>query len=147
MVYRAPAWRVLTTALPSCTPLHQLELDQVGPLYECQQIRSYKSTAVILFTEKKSDTVSQCFSCSLFPSTSLHPPGVHPGHDGYRGHGRLPGALLLLGHQRDGRGALHRAGGDLPHEEEWGRGAVRCLEYDRGELIILSYHVSSSCVT
>ena len=62
MVYRAPAWRVLTTALPSCTPLHQLELDQVGPLYECQQIRSYKSTAVILFTEKKSDTVSECSS-------------------------------------------------------------------------------------
>ena len=59
VVYRAPAWRVLTTALPSCTPLHQLELDQVGPLYECQQIRSYKSTAVILFTEKKSEQVSE----------------------------------------------------------------------------------------
>ena len=58
VVYRAPGWRVLTTSLPTCTPLHHLELDKVGPLYECQQIRSYKSTAVILFTEKKSEQVS-----------------------------------------------------------------------------------------
>ena len=78
VVYRAPAWRVLTTALPSCTPLHQLELDQVGPLYECQQIRSYKSTAVILFTEKKSDTVSQCFLWSCKRSIGFHNHGEVP---------------------------------------------------------------------
>ena len=58
VVYRAPGWRVLLTSLPTCTPLHHLNLDQVGPLYECQQIRSYKSTAVILFTEKESNSVS-----------------------------------------------------------------------------------------
>ena len=77
-MYRAPAWRVLTTALPSCTPLHQLELDQVGPLYECQQIRSYKSTAVILFTEKKSDTVRQCFLLSCKRSIGFHNHGEGP---------------------------------------------------------------------
>ena len=55
VVYRAPGWKVLITSLPDCNPLHQLKLDQVGSLYECQQIRSYKSTAVILFTEKKSE--------------------------------------------------------------------------------------------
>lgn len=57
VVYRAPGWRVLTTALPSCSPLQHVTLDEVGPLYECQQIRSYKSTAVILFTEKKAEQV------------------------------------------------------------------------------------------
>jgi hypothetical protein len=29
----------------------------VSALYECQQIRSYKSTAVVLFTEKKAEQV------------------------------------------------------------------------------------------
>ena len=59
-VYRAPGWRVLTT------PLHHLCLDRVGPLYECQQIRSYKSTAVILFTEKKSEQVSSFKSLTTY---------------------------------------------------------------------------------
>ena len=61
-------------------------------------------------------------------------PQLSSGDAGYHGQGRFPGTLLLLGHQRDGRGALHRARGDLPHEEEWGRGAVRCHEYDRGDI-------------
>ena len=58
VVYKAPSWSVLVTSLPSCLPLHHLVLDGVGPLYECQQIRSYKSTAVILFTEKKLEQVT-----------------------------------------------------------------------------------------
>ena len=57
VVYKAPRWGVLVTSLPACEPLHHLELDCVSPLYECQQIRSYKSTAVILFTEKKMEQV------------------------------------------------------------------------------------------
>lgn len=57
VVCRAPAWQVVITSLPSCTPLTQIPLDQVSSLYECQQIRSYKSTAVILFTEKKAEQV------------------------------------------------------------------------------------------
>ena len=59
VVYKAPRWGVLISDLPSCAPLHHLDLEGVGPLYECQQIRSYKSTAVILFTEKKLEQVKQ----------------------------------------------------------------------------------------
>ena len=54
VVYKAPEWKVLVIQLPSCTPTHHLSLDQVGPMYECQ-LRSYMSTAVMLFTKKKSD--------------------------------------------------------------------------------------------
>jgi len=57
VVCRAPHWMVAITSLPSCTPLSLVNLDQVSALYECQQIRSYKATAVILFTEKKSEQV------------------------------------------------------------------------------------------
>ena len=57
VVCRAPAWQVVITSLPCCTPLTHIPLDQVSSLYECQQIRSYKSTAVILFTEKKAEQV------------------------------------------------------------------------------------------
>jgi len=57
VVCRAPGWQVVITSLPNCTPLTQIALDQVSALYECQQIRSYKSTAVVLFTEKKAEQV------------------------------------------------------------------------------------------
>ena len=59
LAYAFNSWQklVLVTSLPACEPLHHLELDCVSPLYECQQIRSYKSTAVILFTEKKMEQV------------------------------------------------------------------------------------------
>merc|ERR1712240_206067 len=57
VVCRAPGWQVVITSLPACEPLTQIALDQVSSLYECQQIRSYKSTAVILFTEKKAEQV------------------------------------------------------------------------------------------
>lgn len=57
VVCRAPGWQVVITSLPNCTPLTQIPLDQVSALYECQQIRSYKSTAVVLFTEKKAEQV------------------------------------------------------------------------------------------
>jgi len=57
VVCRAPGWQVVITSLPNCTPLTQISLDQVSALYECQQIRSYKSTAVVLFTEKKAEQV------------------------------------------------------------------------------------------
>ena len=66
VVYKAPGWGVLVTSLPACEPLHHLELECVSPLYECQQIRSYKSTAVILFTEKKMEQVSNIWTNSSF---------------------------------------------------------------------------------
>jgi len=69
VVYKAPRWGVLVTSLPSCTPLHHLDLDGVGPLYECQQIRSYKSTSVILFTEKKLEQVCTLVTMDICPNT------------------------------------------------------------------------------
>lgn len=57
VVCRAPTWQVVITSLPNCIPLTLINLDLVSSLYECQQIRSYKSTAVILFTEKKAEQV------------------------------------------------------------------------------------------
>lgn len=56
VVCRAPEWRVVITSLPDCTPLTEILLSQsVSSLYECQQIRSYKSTAIVLFTQKKAE--------------------------------------------------------------------------------------------
>lgn len=51
VVYKAPEWKVLLTQLPSCNPTHHLTLD------ECQLIKSYKPTVIILFTEKKAEQV------------------------------------------------------------------------------------------
>ena len=65
VVYKAPKWLVLITSLPDCTPLQHLTLTGVGHLYECQQIRSYKSTTVILFTEKKLEQVRSRVSSLL----------------------------------------------------------------------------------
>jgi len=50
---RCPNWRVVITSLPDCTLLTQISLSEVSNLYECQQIRSYKGTAVILFSKVK----------------------------------------------------------------------------------------------
>ena len=47
----------------------QLELDRMSPLYESQQIRSYKSTAVILFTEKKLEQVCNLLTLDICPNT------------------------------------------------------------------------------
>jgi len=56
VVCRAPEWRVVITSLPDCTPLTEILLSEsVCSLYECQQIRSYKSTAIVLFTQKKAE--------------------------------------------------------------------------------------------
>ena len=60
VVCRAPTWRVLVISIPTCTLLIQIILDQVPSLYECQQIRFYNSTAVILFKEEKEE-----MSCDL----------------------------------------------------------------------------------
>lgn len=60
VVCRAPTWRVIITSLPDCLPLSEILLTQICNLYECQQIRSYKGTAVILFTKTKASQV-----CSL----------------------------------------------------------------------------------
>jgi len=49
---RAPDWRVVITSLPDCTLLTSIQLG-VCNLYECQQIRSYKGVALILFTKVK----------------------------------------------------------------------------------------------
>jgi len=50
---RCPDWRVIITSLPDCSLLTQISLKDVSNLYECQQIRSYKGTAVILFSKVK----------------------------------------------------------------------------------------------
>merc|ERR1712088_1301321 len=68
-VCRAPGRQVVITSLPNCTPLTQIALDQVSALYECQQIRSYKSTAVILFTEKKMEQVCNLVTLDICPNT------------------------------------------------------------------------------
>jgi len=47
----------------------QLELDCMSPLYESQQIRPYKSTAVILFTEKKLEQVCNLLTLDICPNT------------------------------------------------------------------------------
>ena len=44
--------------LPNCGLLSNISLDEVGGLYECQQIRSYRSTAIILFAHKTQDSSS-----------------------------------------------------------------------------------------
>jgi len=69
VVCRAPAWQVVITSLPCCTPLTHIPLDQVSSLYECQQIRSYKSTAVVLFTEKKAEQVCTLVTMDICGST------------------------------------------------------------------------------
>jgi len=51
---RTPDWRVVMTSLPDCVPLVEISLT-VSNLYECQQIRSYKGTAVILFAKKSKE--------------------------------------------------------------------------------------------
>jgi len=69
VVCRAPAWQVVITSLPCCTPLTHIPLDQVSSLYECQQIRSYKSTAVVLFTEKKAEQVCTLVTMDICGTT------------------------------------------------------------------------------
>ena len=44
---------------------------QVSALYECQQIRSYKSTAVVLFTEKKAEQVRLLHSVIVLQMTLM----------------------------------------------------------------------------
>jgi len=51
---RTPEWRAVLTSLPDCLPLVDINLT-LSNLYECQQIRSYKGTAVILFAKKNND--------------------------------------------------------------------------------------------
>jgi hypothetical protein len=39
--------------LPSCTALYEVNLSQVSTVFDCQQIRSYRLTAMILFARKQ----------------------------------------------------------------------------------------------
>ena len=57
-IFRSPSWRCIVVDLPNCGLLSNISLDEVGGLYECQQIRSYRSTAIILFAHKTQDSSS-----------------------------------------------------------------------------------------
>ena len=138
---------------------------QVSALYECQQIRSYKSTAVVLFTEKKAEQVRLRWSCCKwhwwlcwilkikiilwFHINNFMIAGLQPRHNGHpreRVQSKKTsfknihlasilllqtlclyvccvsilssGAVLLLCSKCHRCGALHRARGDLSHEEK-----------------------------
>ncbi len=55
VVCRCPDWHLIVVALPSCRPLYEVQLMEVSTHYECQQIRSYKHTAMIIFARKQND--------------------------------------------------------------------------------------------
>jgi len=59
---RAPDWRLLVTSLPDCQLLRMINLT-VSNLYECHQIRSYKGTAVVLFSAEKTSSAGE--ECGL----------------------------------------------------------------------------------
>jgi len=56
VVCRCPDWRCVVVDLPDCGLLCNISLEEVGGLYECQQIRSYRSTAIILFAHKSQES-------------------------------------------------------------------------------------------
>ncbi len=55
VVCRCPDWHLIVVSLPTCTPLYEIQLSDVSTQYECQQIRSYKHTAMIIFARKQND--------------------------------------------------------------------------------------------
>jgi len=66
---RAPDWRLLITSLPDCQLLTQIKLS-TSNLYECQQIRSHKDTALILFSKDSAAGGDDC--CLVTVDVNLH---------------------------------------------------------------------------
>ena len=53
---RCPDWTLVVVELPSCKPVYEAKLsDDVSTSFDCQQIRSYKNTAMILFSRKQNE--------------------------------------------------------------------------------------------
>lgn len=56
-IFRCPEWLLIVVSLPDCQPLYEVRLQEmVSTAFDCQQIRSYKSTAMILFSRKQNDS-------------------------------------------------------------------------------------------
>ena len=55
VVCRCPDWTLVVVELPSCTPLYEIKLGDVANTFDCQQIRSYKQMAIIMFSRKQND--------------------------------------------------------------------------------------------
>lgn len=55
---RCPDWHLVVVDLPSCQPTFEVSLSQIATGYDCQQIRSYKQTAMILFSRKSNDSAN-----------------------------------------------------------------------------------------
>jgi hypothetical protein len=86
VVCRCPDWCLVVVSLPSCQPLFEVRLDTVTTSFDCQQIRSYKNTAMILFSRKHNDSsnilvtvdisggdtkVRSCYPCSDVADVAL----------------------------------------------------------------------------
>jgi len=67
VVCRCPLWRCVVVDLPNCDLLCNIELDEVGGLYECQQIRSYRSTSIILFAHKSQESSNTIVTVDVLP--------------------------------------------------------------------------------
>jgi len=58
VVCRCPNWRCVVVDLPYCNLLCNISLEDIGGLYECQQIRSYGDvTALILFGHESENII------------------------------------------------------------------------------------------
>jgi hypothetical protein len=68
VVCRCPSWKCLVVDLPDCQLLCNINLDEVGGLFECQQIRSYRSTAIILFAHKSQESSNTLVTVDVAPS-------------------------------------------------------------------------------
>jgi len=87
VVCRCPDWHLIVVSLPSCRPLFEMPLGaDVGGQFECQQIRSYKHTAMIIFARKQNEAanilvtvdiagadtkVRSCYSCADVADVAL----------------------------------------------------------------------------
>jgi len=58
VVCRCPSWTLVVVKLPSCKPVFEAELDEISTHFECQQIRSYKHTAMVIFARKHNDAAN-----------------------------------------------------------------------------------------
>src|SRR5262249_28081828 len=57
-VCRCPDWSLVVVDLPHCKPLFECKLDSVSSAFDCQQIRSYKQTAMVLFQRKANESAN-----------------------------------------------------------------------------------------
>lgn len=55
VVCRCPNWMIIVVELPSCRLLYEESLAHISNQFDCQQIRSYKQTAMILFARKHNE--------------------------------------------------------------------------------------------